>query len=203
MAEPGDAEHLLALHKRLLQGDRVAPEELAELLLERISAEVARQFPHTDIHLIYDGVADALLNYCAKPVCFDAARGVPLDRYLAQAAWRNVANSVRGEKRRRVREEKWAENSDGKVVELHPSAGNPDQNEAHLQQQRLAELMQTLENPIDRKVFELQMNGERRTEEFAKVLGISHLSAAEQRSQVKRAKDRIGIRLKRKKGPRA
>ena len=202
MAEPGDAECLVALHERLLHGDRVAPEELAELLLERLTAEVARQFPHTDIHIVYEGVADALLDYCAKPGGFDTARNVPLDRFLSQAAWRNVANSVRGEKRRKAREEKSVQDTESKIVELHPSVGNHNQNEAQLQQERLAELMQTLENPVDRKVFELQMSGERRTEEFAKVMGISHLSAAEQRSEVKRTKDRIATHLKRKKGRR-
>ncbi len=203
MAEPGDAEHLFALHERLLHGDRVAPEELAELLLERLTAEIARQFPHTDIHVVYDGVADALLDYCAKPAGFDTTRSVPLDRFLSQAAWRNVANSVRGEKRRKAREEKSVEDTESKIVELHPSMGNHNQNEAQLQQQRLADLIHTLENPMDRKVLELQMGGERRTEEFAKVMGISHLSAAEQRREVKRTKDRIGVHLRRKKGPRA
>jgi len=202
MAEPGDAEHLLALHERLLQGDRVAPEELAELLLERLTAEVARQFPHTDIHIVYEGIADALLDYCAKPGGFDTARNVPLDRFLCQAAWRNVANSVRGEKRRKAREEKSVQDTESKIVELHPSVGNHNQNEAQLQQERLVELMETLENPVDRKVFELQMSGERRTEEFAKVMGISHLSVAEQRDEVKRTKDRIAAHFKRKKGPR-
>ena len=95
------------------------------------------------------------------------------------------------------------QDTESKIVELHPSVGNHNQNEAQLQQERLAELMQTLENPMDRKVFELQMSGERRTEEFAKVMGISHLSPAEQRREVKRTKDRIGVHLKRKKGPRA
>lgn len=143
MAEPGDAEPLLALHKRLLHGDRVAPEELAELLLERLTTEVARQFPHTDIHIVYDGVADVLLDYCAKPVGFDTTRSVPLDRYLSQAAWRNVANSVRGEKRRKAREEKSVQDTETKIVELHPSVGNHNQNEEQLQQERLAALMQS------------------------------------------------------------
>ena len=94
------------------------------------------------------------------------------------------------------------QDTESKIVELHPSVGNHNQNEAQLQQERLAELMQTLENPLDRKVFELQMSGERRTEEFAKVMGISHLSAAKKRSEVKRTKDRIATHLKRKKGRR-
>jgi DNA-directed RNA polymerase specialized sigma24 family protein len=177
----------------------VASEELAQRMLERLVSELGGKFPFTDSQLISNGVTDAILEYCAKPVSFDASRGVPLDRYLAKAAWRNVANLWRGEKRRKAREEKSVEYSDQKVVELHPSAGNLLQNEALAQKEQVAELMQTLENPVDRQVFKLRMLGERRTEEFAKAMGISHLPLVRQRSAVKRAKDRIEKLLKRRK----
>lgn len=197
MPKPGDAQQQLALHNRLLKGDRVAPEELAELLLDRLARELARRFPRTDKHLIYDGVTDALLEYCATPAGFDVSRGVPLDRFLAQAAWRNIANFLRGERRRKVREEKFVKYSEDDVVELHPSAGNTLQGEVLLRQ-RLAELMQTLESPLDKRIFDLRMTGHRRTEEFAKVMGILHLPKDEQRREVKRAKDRIDKVLKRR-----
>jgi hypothetical protein len=202
MAKSGDAERLLVIHKRLLDGDRVAPEELAGLLLQQLAQEVARKFPHTDLHIAYDGVTDALLDYCAKPSAFDACRGVPLDRFLAQAAWRNVANLVRGEQRRKVREEKSVGYSGEQNVELHPSVGNSLQNAEQSQEQQ-AELMQMLDDPMDKKVFELRLTGERRTAVFAQVMGISHLPLAEQRRTVKKAKDRIDVLLRRKKGTRA
>jgi RNA polymerase sigma-70 factor (ECF subfamily) len=202
VAETGDAQQLLVLHKRLLEGDRVASEELAGLVLERLVSDLGRKFPHTDSHVICDGVTDAVLDYCARPVSFDSSRGVPLDRFLAKAAWRNIANLLRSERRRKAREDKSVEYFEQKVVELQPSAGNPLQNEALAQQDQVAELMQTLENPVDKKVFELRMLGERRTEEFARVMGISHLPLVEQRSEVKRAKDRIEKLLKRHKASR-
>ncbi|MBI2928743.1 MAG: hypothetical protein HYY24_24025 [Verrucomicrobia bacterium] len=143
-----------------------------------------------------------MLDYCAKPSSFDHSRSIPLDRFLAQAARRNVSNLLRGEQRRQAREEKWAKSSDEKLVELGSSAGNPMQNEAELQQRRLAELAQALEDPVDKKVFELRTKGERRTSEFARVMGLAHLPEADQRREVKRAKDRIEKLLQRKKGPR-
>jgi hypothetical protein len=202
MAELDDAQHLLVLHQRLLDGDRVVPEELAELLLDRLAREVARGFPHTDIHLVYDGVTDALLDYCSRPAGFDTSLRVPLGRFLARAARLNVANLVRGEKRRKAREEKWGELSDDKIVELCPSAGKLIQNELQVQQQQLAELAQRLKDPADKKIFALQMKGERRTSEFAKVMGVTHLPATEQQREVKRAKDRITKLLQRRKEPR-
>lgn len=202
MHDPADTQRLLSLHRRLLDGDRVASEECAELLLEQLVGEVARKFPHTDIHLVSDGVTDALLDYWGKPFSFDLSRGVPLYRFLVQASKRNVSNLLRGEQRRKVREEKWAESLDEKVVELCVPPGNPMQNEVPLQRQQLAKLAQAVEDPVDKKVFELRMKGERRTTEFAKVLGLTHLTVAEQRRQVKQAKDRIEKALQRRKGPR-
>jgi len=55
-----------------------------------------------------------------------------------------------------------------------------------------------LASEIDKEIQGLRHSGERRTAQFAKVLGIAHLSAFEQRREVKRAKDRIDKILRRK-----
>jgi hypothetical protein len=198
VAKPTEAEQQLTLHHRLLEGDRAAPAELAELLLNRLARELARGFPYTDKHLIYDGVTDALLEYCARPTNFDDSRGIPLDRFLAQAGWRNIANIVRGEKRRKTREKKSGNDLPAdEVVELDPTAGNFLQEEEIRRQQQVAELLDMMENPVDRRVLELRLAGERRTKEFARVMSISHLAIDRQRREVKRAKDRIDKLLKR------
>jgi DNA-directed RNA polymerase specialized sigma24 family protein len=196
MGEPADSALLLTLHERLLSGDRTVLEELITLVLDRLVDEMARKFPTTDRQLVYDGVADALLDLGANPDGFDTTVGVPLDRFLAKAAWRNIANLIRGEQRRRVREAKAVETFPHEFVELHPSAGNIGEDES---ERRVTDLLQMLKDPVDQKVFKLQMNGERKTEEFAKVMRISHLSVPEQRLLVKQAKDRILVHLKRKK----
>jgi len=202
MPDPDDAQGLLWLHTRLLNGDRVASEELAELLLERLVCEVAGRFRGTDPQLVSDAVTDALLDYCARPSGFDPSQGIPLSRFLAHAARRNVSNLLRGERRRKTREEKWGESLAEKDVELGASVGNPIQNEAQIQQQRLGGLAQALKDPVDKKIFQLRTQGERRTSEFAKVMGVAHLPKAEQRREVKRAKDRIEKLLQRRKAPR-
>ena len=201
MAKEPDAKCLLPLHGRLLKGDRVASEELAEALLSPLVNEMAHKFPMTDVHLVSDGVTDALLDYALKPLSFDPGRGVPLDRFLAKAAWRNIANSLRGEQRRKAREKRSLELNDEKVVELHPAMGNLLQNEPKDRRQQLDELGQSMENPIDKRIFELMATGERRTERFAKVMGILHLPLDQQRREVKRAKDRIDKVLRRRKQP--
>jgi RNA polymerase sigma-70 factor (ECF subfamily) len=199
-----DSAQLLELHRRLLTGDRTASGEVVSLLHASLTQEISAQFPHTDQHIIWDGVIDAMLDYCARPQQFDAERGVPLERFLRLAARRNVMNRLRGEQRRKVREEAaghaWAASS----VELDPAAGNLRQRDESMQQQRQrAALTQALQNPNDQQLLALRLQGVRRTEAFAEILGITHLPIEIQRREVKRAKDRIDKMLRRRTGGQA
>jgi hypothetical protein len=188
---------LLAFHRRLCDGDRTASEELAEIILGSLKDALSRQFPRTDEHTIWDGVVDAFLDYASRPHQFDAGRGVPLDGFLRMASWRNVTNALRGEARRRVRQATVAAD-DLAVVELDPTAGNVLQHEEARRLQRQQEgWMKHLPDPRDRQIWALRLQGERRTEAFAKVLGISHLPIEAQRREVKRVKDRIDKVLRR------
>lgn len=202
MPEQNQFEALLLLHRRILEGDRVAPAELIELLLSPLIGEMKHEYSTTDIHLISDGVTDALLEYCSRPGAFDQSRGVPLNRFLAKAAWRNVANLLRGETRRKAREAKAAELADQNIVELQPEAGNTLRNAALDIKHGNEELARLLPDPTDLQIFKLKAMGERRTGEFAKVMGITNLSMEQQRREVKKAKDRIDKIMERRKDPR-
>jgi hypothetical protein len=110
-----------------------------------------------------------------------------------------VANAVRGEKRRKTREEKAGQGYVESSVELDPVVGNLIQQEERVQHQRQqAELMSALQNPKDQQLLALRLQGERRTEVFAQILEISHLPIDSQRRAVKQAKDRIDKILRRK-----
>jgi len=199
-----DSAQLLELHRRLLTGDRTASEEVVRLLHASLTQEISTQFSHTDQHIIWDGVIDAMLDYCARPQQFDAERGISLKRFLRLAARRNVMNILRGEQRRKVREEAaghaWAASS----VELDPAAGNLLQKEESKQRQRQqTALTNALQNPNDQQLLALRLQGVRRTEAFAAVLGIAHLPMETQRREVKRAKDRIDKMLRRRTGGQA
>jgi RNA polymerase sigma-70 factor, ECF subfamily len=184
-------DELLILHERLLSGDRIASEELARHVLRPLVDEVSRKFPTTDADIVCDGVTDAILDYCAKPTLFNPGRGLPLARFLQMASWRNVANLVRSEKRRKAREQRAASEPETPSVELDPAAGKVTQEEFQRQRRQTAQMLDALENSTDRRILELRLSGERRTEAFAKMLGISDLSLNIQRRKVKQAKDRI------------
>jgi hypothetical protein len=196
-----ETSQLLALHRRLCDGDRTASDELAELILEPLIDAIARRFPRTDEQIVWDGVVEAFLEYCARPSRFDERRRVPLDRFLQMASTRNLQNLQRSEDRRRARQERVGGRSADVAVELDPVAGNLLQREENEQlQQQEEEMMHLLQDPIDRQILALRLQGERRTEAFAVILKISHLPIEVQRREVKRAKDRIDKILRRRRG---
>ncbi len=115
---------LMEIHRRLLAKDRSALKDLVGVLLEPIVGELTRCFRRADEQVIRDAVNDALLDECANPERFDASHGVPLDRYLAAAARRNVRDWERGEHRRKQREQRYSCKKKEANVALDPAAAN-------------------------------------------------------------------------------
>lgn len=115
------------------------------------------------------------------------------------AARRNVSNLLRGEKRRKAREGRYGQASLESPVELYVSAGNLLQEDKKIRVQRpQGEAITILTDKKDQRIHELRLQGERRTQVFAQILGIDHLPTEVQRRQVKRAKDRIDKLLERR-----
>lgn len=199
MPQVCDPAQLIELHKRLLQGDRTASEEMASQLLTPLARQLSRKFPFTDEQIVSDGGTDAILDYCENPQQFDATRGVPLDGFLHMAARRNVSNLLRGEKRRKAREGRYGQASLESSVELSESAGNLLQKGRKIRVQRpQVEAITILKDKKDQRIHELRLRGERRTQVFAQVLEIDHLPTEVQRREVKRVKDRIDKVLERR-----
>lgn len=199
MHDPPDRDVLHGLHERLLHGDKVASEELSGLILPILVDEIGRKFPKTDEQAIADGVVDAVLEYCAHPTIFDVSKGIPLDRFLATAAWRNVSNLIVGEQRRKRRERVVGSMKREADVALDPPARKIKQEEEDDRDRRTAAMTEALVNTKDKELLRLKLDGVRDTAAFAQVLNITHLPAAKQREEVKRNKDRI-VRFLRRKG---
>jgi DNA-directed RNA polymerase specialized sigma24 family protein len=149
--------------------------------------------------MLYEAVTDAFLDYCARPQRFNESRGVPLASFLLMTSKRNMLNLLRRETRRKAHEEQAAQAYARSTVELDPVAGNLLQQEETAHQQK-EDFMDLLQDPKDRQILSLRLQGERRTEVFAAVLGISNLPIEVQRREVKRTKDRIDKILRRQGG---
>jgi RNA polymerase sigma-70 factor (ECF subfamily) len=198
MRDPPDPKALRALHERLLGGDRLASEELSRLVLSCLLEEITRRFPRTDEHLISDGIIDAVLDYCANPKQFNASKDVPLDRFLATAAWRNVDNLLTGERRRKQRERKVGSKKREADVALDPAARNIRREELQQLDEKRAAMFAALDDPKDKEILALRLQGIRATAPYARVLKITRLPLKQQREEVKRHKDRITRSLRRK-----
>ena len=84
-------------------------------------------------------------------------------------------------------------------VALDPVARNIRQEELQQLDEKQAALFAALDDPKDKEILRLKLDGVRDTGDFARVLSITHLPVAQQREEVKRQKDRI-IRFLRRKG---
>lgn len=196
-------EVALALHEKILRGDSLGPSMLAELVVPKIVESLRRKY-HTipDQHLVDTAAADAIMTYLKAPQKFDKARG-SLIGYLWMAAQGDLLNALKRAKGSPdpLREEK--------VVELQPHSpeyileaqvGNPEAAYAFLEeQQRVSEQIgSVLDDPTDREIAKLMLDGVRETDEFARILGILDENEGSRTLIVKRHKDRIKLALRRK-----
>src|SRR5688572_19819462 len=112
------ASEIWTLHEQLLRGNPSASEALISALLEPLVSATQARFPTTDPQTVADGVIDALLDYASRPESISVLSAVELRNALSTAAWRNVANLLRGEKRRTIREAKAVTAARAEAVEV-------------------------------------------------------------------------------------
>ncbi len=188
---------LLDLHNRLLSHDPVATEEIFSLVAPELEKHLRLRFPSlavgVDPDIYLSAVYDALTDYFKNPKKYDPAKSGILT-YLRLACWRDLQNLIRKESR----------HASGRIplesVEFSRSDGN-DVSERVVEeldgQRLIADLTQGMTSD-ERAVFALMMEGERSTRVAAKAMNIGHLSSVEQARQVKRVKDRIKKRIRRR-----
>ncbi|MER3421189.1 MAG: hypothetical protein C4290_12015 [Chloroflexota bacterium] len=197
---PLDREEEARLHQRLLTGDPTVSDAAAHVLLPRIYAALRRRRPEVrDEHLLEEAAATAILEYLARPDKYDPSK-LPLTSYLVMAADRDLLNLLQRERRHQLRVVSlddvehafvaWNdEQDDADAIELPPGL---------TREQVLQALRDKVQDERDRQVLYLMVVvEERRTEVYARVLGIEHLPWPEQRREVKRVKDRITKALRR------
>lgn len=184
------------IHKRLLAADPTASAELAERVLGLLAGKLQHLYSEVqDPHLVPDAVTDAVFGYIKNPQQFDPTkRG--LMGFLLMAAEGDLKNSLAKRRRREHREVDLAN------VELEGLSGKgiarAVDTVSAIEAARLRqELIAIFATPTDQQIVELILDGERSTEAYVRVLGLEGCSPAEQRSEVKRQKDRIKKRLER------
>ncbi|HSH83150.1 MAG TPA: hypothetical protein VLA19_31850 [Herpetosiphonaceae bacterium] len=200
-----DEEALQRIHARLLAGDPTASHDLVVNHSPRLLAQLRRRWRATPRELCEEAALEALFGYLRAPHAYDRARGA-LDRYLYWSAHRDLQNVLEREERQRLprtqsldRVELGGQERKGTVGDrIADPQSDPERWLDEIDPALLAEIAAAIPDERDRQVFNLIARGEKRTETFAAVLGLAGLPPDEHRRQVKRAKDRIRIRIRRR-----
>ena len=190
VVEEVDPEGLATLCQRIKQGDRAALNELAEYLLPILTRRLRRAYPRVPLDLLVEACEDAVLDYGSRPDRFDTSRGVPLASFLQLVAWRNLANRLEADTRRRRREATYAS------MQRAPTEATPSDQE-HTAGPTRARMVELGHKGVERNALQIWLAGERRTAVLATALGIANLPSPEQRREVKRFKDRLRKRFER------
>jgi hypothetical protein len=164
----------------------MASNELARELLPSLMRGIARAVRSASRDDATDAVEDALLEYLARPGRFDPSRGIPLERYLHIAAVRNLRDRWRQNIRRAARERAYADEV-ARIANIRPASAAPPR--------KITATLKGVCAPGEEPAVRAWLAGEQRTTALAQLLDLAHLSASEQRAEVKRFKDRLAKRL--------
>jgi len=183
---------LTHLHERLVDGDLMALEAIAEDVLPRLRRELRHAFGRTADDVLQDAAEDAVMDYARCPRRFDASSDQSLNRCLYRAAWRNVADSLDADVKRRRREARYS--AETAPQDRAPGMGQRSGISEVDLKRRILELAI---NDAEREALGRWLDGERCTEPLAQALGVDFLPILEQRRTVKRFKDRTLKRIAR------
>jgi RNA polymerase sigma-70 factor (ECF subfamily) len=186
-------------HARLIAGDKLVTAEISEVFFPALCESAERKFHYlSDHHIVTVAAEEAFLAYLNHPEKFDPQKG-SLIGYLFLAARLNVIDRLRTSKKNTV-------GLDPSILE-HMVEGpitNPEtmlitEESAHFapSSPAMRRMFSVVTDPVDHEVVKLLMEGERKTEVFAKVMGILHLPLLEQQEQVNLRKDRLKTALRR------
>lgn len=193
------------IYDRLCQDDPVASSDLAEAYLTPLAEWLRRTNSRVDAQFCDEAAGDAIIALIKNPRSYDPAR-LRLTAFLRMSATGDLRNILAKERRHQ------SHRADLTLVELFGADRNQEAGTAQEQAQDAVDgpvqddrdmlmamatgVVETF-TPGERQTLELLIEGERRTQEFARVLDVSHLPQSEQRREVKRVKDRIKKRLQR------
>src|SRR5438105_13456726 len=89
------------LHRRLLEGDPIAPSELAERYVDEVLARLRRRFGSVEETLLWDAASQAVLNLGERPERYDPDR-LGIVAYLVMDASGDARNAIVADGRRRA-----------------------------------------------------------------------------------------------------
>jgi hypothetical protein len=196
------------LHARLLADDPVAPSDLAMAYFEPLTVWLEALYPRLHPHECATAAGEAIMALIKNPQSYKPERQhrESLLNYLRMSARGRLSNLLRAERRHSKRR------ADLEAVALSPVMGkylwDEDADPARIVERQeeesavpalpaLPDSLRATLSPVEIEMLRLMDSKERRTIVFARLLGIADQPVAEQRRDVKRAKDRLHKRRQR------
>jgi hypothetical protein len=186
------ARRLDAIHEKLVAERPSASLELFQAGLKPLIGFLMREFSGLSYDDAYDHAVDTIIKHTERPGAFDRSKS-SLWTFLCLMAARDVQDARRSRVKRRVLEEKNAFD-----LELWGVQANNGYDAVEIG--RDAETIMRLHgdtiatDEIERKVLDLMLAGEREVAPYAEAMGLG--PGVDTAADVKRAKDRINLRLK-------
>ena len=195
------------LLRRLAAGDRDVSADLAAACFEPLLEMLLRTNPTVDEHLVAQAAGEAILNLGDRPDTYKPEAGKSLKGYLMMSASFDLRNLRRKERRHQFGRKSFdlvelgADGGNGLAVGDEPSVALELQEELRRAEESILSVVKDGLTPQELAGLELVLDGERKTDRFADVLGLMHLPKEQREAEVKRFKDRMQARIKRARGP--
>lgn len=194
------AEDALRLHRRLLERDPLAPADFAVAFLNPLIAWLQSIHSHVDPMACSEAAGEAIIGFLNNPTAYNPER-LGVETFLRMAAQRDLLNLLRKERRHQQNRRDWnaveQASEEGKYLRRDDDPSLPLQMEEARQRQAPPDALRQQLTDVERLFWEQMEQGEWRNSVFAVILGVTHLSAAQQRREVKRVKDRLKKRKER------
>lgn len=187
------ADRLNRIHEDVLEGEVAAPLAVFQEALGPLAGMIRRRFPGFDGDRAHDIATDAILLYLEDPRRCDTSKG-SLWALLCTIAMGDAQDAARRDRRRGELQPK----ADRHVELWNSHANERESAESGIDARRIMEKHgdRLIRDARDEQLLGLILDDEKSTARFAEALGLDPRAETTER-EVKRAKDRMLLRLKR------
>ncbi|GEM_PF-791437 len=189
----------------LLLGEPVASRHLVERYYIPLSILLRKHFPFVPNEAVEDAAYDALLAVIQSPQNYDAARSSLLT-YLYRIAKNKVVDLFKVQKRTEFEifvggTVALAQKEENNYRAEHYSDNMLVWTEGETLPPDITQLIdEILPHPLDRQIWDMICEGRKDTNDYAQLLKITHLPLSEQQAEVKRQRERVNKRIRRRQG---
>jgi RNA polymerase sigma-70 factor (ECF subfamily) len=185
----------LFVYRALVAGEPTAPRRFIEMYNGRLYALLRRRYSFLPGEVVRDAAHDALLAVIAHPERYAPEYG-SLMNYMVHIGSRRLQDYLRT-LRRRLDHEVQVEDVEllsGLTNQETGADGDPEVLPPEVE----ALIQEILPDPTDRRVWNLICQGRTARADYAEALAVTHLPLSEQELLIKRHRDRVQKRMRRR-----